>query len=526
MKRINYKKASLVEFIIMIILIIIYFLGVHKSTVSNLEKRLFKTYIETGESTGEYSLSDSLAFPTTGYKFNAERSFCTNGGDLSYDAKRYLFSLFTSQSTICTLYFDVQTIGNNSTYRKLNQLNPDILSRGEVTDFSVREPSYSYVENEFVAASNSYSPSDLLKNVTIYYYDSYTFDSNTGTFTLGGNVGSCQFKSCSGTNLKNKYVNNYTTPSRTSDPLSTIYRIDNFTNLFGSVTMTYSSATASLSSVDNSLSGLYEMEDDYGTSYFFRGQVDNNYLRFANLYWRIIRINGDGSLRVLYDGTTANAKSTIGTSAFNSTANSNASVGYMYGDLAGSTYELTHANTNSSSIKTVIDNWYANNLSSYEEYLSDTVFCNDRRLLSGTGAGTISATTYYAPSERTTNPSLMCSQSNDNFGVINGNQSLSSFVGTITMDEVILAGSTATDDNEYNYIYKNTSYWTMSPYGGIYTSSILGSSAIAEVYTINKVIADTNVTTTSGVVPVINISGEAVSTMTGTGTASNPFVIN
>ena len=66
----------------------------------------------------------------------------------------------------------------------------------------------------------------------------------------------------------------------------------------------------------------------------------------------------------------------------------------------------------------------------------------------------------------------------------------------------------------------------MSPYGGIYTSSILGSSAIAEVYTINKVIADTNVTTTSGVVPVINISGEAVSTMTGTGTASNPFVIN
>ncbi len=53
--------------------------------------------------------------------------------------------------------------------------------------------------------------------------------------------------------------------------------------------------------------GIFEMEDDYGTSYYFRGAVENNYVKFAGYYWRIIRVNGDGSLRIIYDGTSAHA---------------------------------------------------------------------------------------------------------------------------------------------------------------------------------------------------------------------------
>ena len=81
--------------------------------------------------------------------------------------------------------------------------------------------------------------------------------------------------------------------------------------------------------------------DAYGTSYYYRGNVTNNYVKFADKYWRIIRINGDGTVRVIYDGTSAHANGEsstdrqIGTSAFNSNYDDNMYVGYMYGEKDG-----------------------------------------------------------------------------------------------------------------------------------------------------------------------------------------------
>ena len=60
---------------------------------------------------------------------------------------------------------------------------------------------------------------------------------------------------------------------------------------------------------DETKDGLFSLEDDYGLSYYFRGAVENNYIKFGTnatgeeMWWRIIRINGDGSIRILYDGT-------------------------------------------------------------------------------------------------------------------------------------------------------------------------------------------------------------------------------
>ena len=89
--------------------------------------------------------------------------------------------------------------------------------------------------------------------------------------------------------------------------------------------------------------GIYEETTSKGTTYYFRGTVDNNWVKFGDFYWRIIRINEDGSLRLIYQGTSANTTGTgtqTETSTFSinsSTYNNNAYVGYMYtlGSLRG-----------------------------------------------------------------------------------------------------------------------------------------------------------------------------------------------
>ena len=167
--------------------------------------------------------------------------------------------------------------------------------------------------------------------------------------------------------------------------------------------------------------GLFAGEDDYGTSYYFRGMVNNNWVKFAGFYWRIIRINGDGSIRIIYSGKTAPTSSekvvildsgtNIGSEAFNSgvvslallnnkqndntiaaggicsTACDNAFVGYMYtqGELHGASANAT--------VKLKLDSWYKENLESYSNIISNTGFCNDRSFTGGTGLNT-SYTTY------------------------------------------------------------------------------------------------------------------------------------
>ena len=122
--------------------------------------------------------------------------------------------------------------------------------------------------------------------------------------------------------------------------------------------------TVTVTEAESQYGYLCKAKDAYGDSYYYRGNVTNNYVKFAGFYWRIIRINGDGTVRVIYDGTSAHANSEssedrqIGTTAFNSSYNDNAYLGYMYGKTGASTYAETHANTNNSTIKTYLDTWY------------------------------------------------------------------------------------------------------------------------------------------------------------------------
>ena len=178
-----------------------------------------------------------------------------------------------------------------------------------------------------------------------------------------------------------------------------------------------------------------------------------------DIYWRIIRTNADGSIKLLYAGTSPDTdKAYIGTSKFNTTDNDPMYVGYKYGTTGS--LENNRLNTNDSTIKTYVDNWYKNNLTDYTKYLSnDAVYCNDRTLASG---GTYSTTSKfnYAPNERIfTNkqPTYNCTNMSDAFSVNNTSAKLDYPVGLMSIDELSYAGGEIHTDltAPYAWYYTN-----------------------------------------------------------------------
>ena len=206
--------------------------------------------------------------------------------------------------------------------------------------------------------------------------------------------------------------------------------------------------------------------------------IINNWVKFGknasnqDLYWRIIRTNSDGSVRLLYHGTSTTATDAyIGKSAFNSSYNDIAYVSYMF----GSTGSIANAreNTTNSTIKTTIDNWYTSNLEAkgYTKYLSTTaVYCNDRTY---TVSGSV---TYFGANTRlVTNktPTYDCATTEDKFTVDSstGNGKLKYPIALMTADEIAYAGGIY-GDNEPMWYYTNSSlesstgstvWWLLSP---------------------------------------------------------------
>ena len=198
----------------------------------------------------------------------------------------------------------------------------------------------------------------------------------------------------------------YTSSGSSGSP--TVYQVTGATKTTGKTTwnnVSYDSVTYKLNAItlteteletDKSDKGLYQGTDDYGTTYYYRGNIKNNIVYFAGFYWQIVRINGDGSIRLMYDGTVKNASYTQQsinnrTYQFNSNYNDPAYVGYMYGNPDGTTFDEVHTNTTSSTIKTTVDNWYKTNIvdKGYSNYVSNAVgFCGDRTLTGGDGIST------------------------------------------------------------------------------------------------------------------------------------------
>ena len=278
---------------------------------------------------------------------------------------------------------------------------------------------------------------------------------------------------------------------------------------------------------------MCKAKDIYGDSYYYRGNVTNNYVKFANLYWRIVRMNGDESIRVIYDGTSAHANGEssedrqVGTSAFNSSSKDNAYVGYMYGTPSSKTYEETHVNTNNSTIKNYLEDWYKTNIvaNNYDDYIVDNIFCNDRSFASSnTADGTGTTLTYYASYDSNKLRTFICSNKNDTFTAnnnANGNGLLTYPIGLITADEAILAGGYNTDNSNF-YLYTGQVYWTMTPY--LYDRNYYNVACnryINSNGTVLYALMNDHVDYQNGVRPVINLTKNIL--RNGDGTVNNPY---
>ena len=295
---------------------------------------------------------------------------------------------------------------------------------------------------------------------------------------------------------------------------------------------------------------LASAEDDYGTSYYFRGAVTNNYVQFANKCWRIVRVGGDGSVKlILHNDNTAGAANPCDAannsasaafarysgetykSAFNSSYNDNAYVGFKYGTPSSSTYEATHANTNNSTILTNLETWYNNNLKTYADAIADTEWCNDKTNVTDTtydpwsitpnGLGYAKNVTYYGATQRLvsasnsaggTGPSLNC----------NGKLSkITSKIGLITADELAFAGYAWNIDNTTTYLQENAtgnSWWSLSPFffdGDARVWGVGDSNGSFGLYMSNTLAVRPSISLISSV----TISG-------GTGTSEDPYIIN
>ena len=262
---------------------------------------------------------------------------------------------------------------------------------------------------------------------------------------------------------------------------------------------------------------IYQTTDWKGTSYYFAGNPTDNWMEFGGFYWRIIRINGDGSIRLLYNGTSTSTSGTLINNGsgqmFNSNGDRSEYVGLKY------TIGEQHGQTTNSLMFNTLQSWYTNSgLSTtlYSQYIDTSVgFCSDRNMASGSNwSSQPNNSIYYSSYGRLDTykiPSLSCTS--DDVIIVP--------VGLITSDEVAFAGGIFGNGviNQSYYLYNTQNYWTMSP-AWVYTG---GFGRVFYIGSNGGIGADSVTYTVPGVRPVINLKADTK--LQGNGTVDSPFEI-
>ena len=243
------------------------------------------------------------------------------------------------------------------------------------------------------------------------------------------------------------------------------------------------------SNVVTSGDGLYSKTTSTGTTYYFKGAVENNYVKFADKVWRIVRINEDGTMRLITQDNV------ISSQKFNSAYN---------------TYDKMYY-TNSE-IKTAVENWYKTNISDKgfdEKVVNGNYFCEQAKVVYNTnytaGSAIVATKDNYTPS-------FDCTTDGNGKGVVSGK------VGLITIDEVLFAGGVIGSSSNF-YLKNGSAYCMMSP-AGFYTYN---DYARAWGVVSAGRIGDFHVASNYGVRPVINLIADTL--VTGSGTSSDPYVV-
>ena len=631
--------------------------------ITNPENKLYFTYRDS-EGNTELTQSESLdvTYVYNRNKTNTIQVFTESKDDSNVNTDLH-FSVYKNGNLVQEYNKKINVIGNNYClnhgFTKLSDciLVTDNLSKNvSIAKEQIANKGEPNVNDTAPSYTYEYHMSDTLStNISLgdnpYLAQSFVFDVASGKYTL--------YNARHDKIMREDFIGYYAAPQSGScsyfasgiDTCGYLYKIVNIhtdTNTIDG----YKIESFETSVLDSQI-GLYQVPDyNNKYSYVFRGAVENNNVKFGDMYWKIIRINGDGGIRLIYNGTTLNADGNktagnstgIGRYAFNVPFTGPTYSGYMYNESAtptesatvthrgsrvnntlkyywGDDYvvetgsdgitrfrikstnyplvqmtttemktatgtntsgievsqlsltpytclvttsndtcltlmnvssipndiaikttyitmspenkELAQTNNKDSNAKKKIDEWYVNvfstklnNGKNVTTYLTDSVFCNDRRT-NDSGYLLNYATNFFAyyrlRIDEVKTATLTCDK-NDSFTVTESNISngnLAYPVGLITADEVALAGGRFNTKNDKYYLYTSANYLTMtsSSYGHdmayalVYYVPTDGGIKTAIVYS-----------TTSSLRPVINLNKD-VTFMRGDGTASNPYVI-
>ena len=476
----KYIKISIVILLVSFISIFAY-----KLTTNNSSNKLSLTKEQMKEMIS-YTIdgNSTSSMPTKGSGYKVKSITCKNGSILSWDNDNWLLEVEKLESEdLCNI------------------------------DFTTGTGSYTVTAVPSIAGSLDSTSKTTTENGQVTFFTNAIIDSVSGCTNeiSDGKVIVKNVTSNTTCNINVSYMKLY--DKLLADKSTRLTRTD-----FSTVLTTDNTNT------------LYTSTEDSKTVYYFAGNATDNWVQFGGYYWRIIRTNSDGGVRLLYHGTSTTAENAyIGESAFNNSYNNIAYVSYMYGST-GSIANARTNQTNSSTIKTAIDNWYKDNLNTnYGKYLSTTaVYCNDRSTSDNANFG--------ARTRLDTNktPSYDCAATEDKFTVdtSTGNGKLTYPIALMTADEVSFAGGVMYTNASTWYYYNSakgsstgsTWWWLLSPEfwydSGAYVSQVFGLDHPG--YLDYRRVGDAR--DSSGVRPAVSLKS-CVKTSGGNGSASDPYTI-
>ena len=459
------------------------------------------TLSKTVEAYQETIFGDLTITPDSNYELMD--IICTNSQSAEYDSTNNEITITPTKNTTCTLVY-----GDNSML-----LSTKIMARGveqdapTVTAFQYGEPTVQLgvsgaTYREYTKNYTTALTSDNDKTIG----SGYTFDSTTGKYTLTGTTVNVSYDT--------SYVGYYTCNNATYENCVTMYKID---------AVNGSSVTASTKYTQEgsiSGSGLFSATDDDGTSYYLRGKINDNYVRFAGKTWRVVRINGDESSRLILDSyevsSVFNTYSTfdlkyVGYTYDNESTCTNSNPCISDYNVVSNTFN-NNKNMTNSTIKETVENWYKTNLKSYDSQITLSSYCNDTTY---TKSGN---TYYYGSRERVLlsfNPSLECPDTSENYGGIYKLK-----IGLISADEMSMIGFNSNESGSHNYLTTSGfNLWSGSPRSASDVSSSVVRVQYGYVGTIKS-----EVTRNYYVKPVINILPTSI-VVSGDGTSESPYVI-
>ena len=415
---------------------------------------------------------------------------------------------------------------NTSNYEKNFRLRMWVSDDTDFTDGSMNDKTFTLTVNVYAdgkVVTDNLDTTNTLDSITVSdctldpVFNSATTEysctvkNNVTSVTVNATATSSKSK-VRGLGTKNLTVGKNTLPIRViaEDGSEKIYNVNvtrkgGVTSLKNEImknTVVTANPTLTTSSNNTSdASGLYKSTatNTGEATYYFRGNVENNYVSFAGFTWRIVRINEDGTIRIIMqDGINSNTEY-----KFNSNYNNYT---YMY-------------YTNSQA-KTTLDTWYQTNIGSKanlaKNVASGAYYCEQAKAKYSDSytSGSATMTTYNKYT-----PDFKCSRDGNGKGLVNAS------VGLLTYDEVVYAGGYPYSNNDNYYLYNSAIYWwTMSSAGfQSYRVIVWAVGTIGNVST-TGVINNNYVVNINTVRPVINLTTNT-QISDGDGTSENPFVV-